>query len=310
MGQEWAKKMFKISEHDFGTVASGAKAEYEFELENIYLEDIHVSYAYASCGCTSVRVENPLVKTYDKGKIVAHFNTDTFRGQRGATLTVVIDQPFEAQVQLQVKGYIRGDVVVNPGSVQLGSIDLGTPVDKTVVVNYAGRSDWKILNVKSSNPNITANVTETGRNYGQVSYVVSVHLDKAAAAGYLNDQLMLVTNDARTSQIPVLVEGHVQAGITVSPTALFMGVVKPGEKVTKQLVVKGKKPFRVLGISCDDPSFQFDTSKEDVAKELHLIPVTFSAGTDAGKVVKTIKIKTDQGEMTPELAASAVVAAQ
>jgi hypothetical protein len=308
-GQEWAKKMFKVSEHDFGSVASGAKAEYEFEFENLYLEDIHISHAYTSCGCTTPRVVTPLLKTYEKGTILAHFNTDTFRGQRGATITVVIDQPFYAEVQLHVKGYIRGDVVVNPGSVQMGTIDQGTPLDKTVTVNYAGRSDWKILEAKSANPNITAKVVETGRNYGQVSYSVEVHLDKAAAAGYLNDQLMLVTNDAKASQIPVLIEGRVQAGVTVSPAALFMGVVQPGQKVTKQLVVKSKKPFRVLGVSCDDPSFQFDTSKEDVAKELHLIPVTFSAGADAGKVVKTIKIKTDQGEMTPELAAYAVIAA-
>ena len=85
-------------------------------------------------------------------------------------------------------------------------------------------------------------------------------------------------------------------GITVSPTALFMGVIQPGQTVTKQLVVKGKKPFRILGVSCDDKSFKFDTSKETSAKELHLVPVTFLAGADAGKVVKTIKIKTDQGK--------------
>ena len=88
-----------------------------------------------------------------------------------------------------------------------------------------------------------------------------------------------------------------------------MGVVQPGQKVTKQLVVKSKKPFNILGVSCDDKSFHFDTSKEGAAKELHLVPVTFTAGTDAGKVVKTIKITTDQGQMTPELAAYAVVAA-
>lgn len=88
-----------------------------------------------------------------------------------------------------------------------------------------------------------------------------------------------------------------------------MGVVQPGQKVTKQLVVKSKKPFRILGVSCDDKSFHFDTSKAGTAKELHLVPVTFTAGTDAGKVVKTIKISTDQGQMTPELAAYAVVAA-
>jgi hypothetical protein len=97
-------------------------------------------------------------------------------------------------------------------------------------------------------------------------------------------------------------------GIMLSPTALFMGVVEPGQKITKQLVVKGKKPFRVLEVTCDDPSFSFDPSAANEAKPVHLIPVTFTAGTDAGKVVKTIRVRTDQGEMTPELSAYAVVA--
>ncbi len=225
-------------------------------------------------------------------------------------MTVTIDQPFYAEVQLQVRGYIRGDVVVEPGSVQVGTVDQGVGANQAVGVSYAGRTDWQITGVKSSNPYITAKAVQTLRENGQVSYQLQVHVDPAAPAGYLNDHLMLVTNDAAASQIPVLVEGRVMPGITVSPTALFMGVVQPGQKVTKPLVVKGKKPFRILGISCDDGSFQFDTSKEGTPKELHLVPVTFTAGADAGKVVKTIKIKTDQGEMTPELAAYAVVAAK
>ncbi len=230
-------------------------------------------------------------------------------GQRGATLTVTIDRPFYAEVQLHVKGFIRGDVVVEPGSVQVGSIDQGMGADQTVTINYAGRSDWQITDVKSSNSYISAKVVETGRNYGQVSYALQVHVDPTAPAGYLNDHLMLVTNDEAGQQVPVLVEGRVMPGITVSPTALFMGVVQPGQQVTKQLVVKSKKPFKILGVTCEDKSFKFDTSKETTAKELHLVPVTFTAGADAGKVMKTIKIETDQGSMTPELAAYAVVAA-
>ena len=256
-----------------------------------------------------VRIENPTIKTYEQGAIVAHFNTDSFLGQRGATITVVIDKPYPAEVQLQDRGYIRSDVVVDPGSVQIGSIDEGTGADKTVAVNYAGSENWQIVGVTSSNPHITGQVVQTVRNDGQVSYALKVHVDKNAPAGYLNDHLMLVTNDQTGSQIPVEVDGRVMPGIMVSPTELFMGVVQPGQKVTKQLVVKGKKPFRILSITCDDKSFKFDTSKDNAAKELHLVPVTFLAGADAGKVVKTIKIKTDQGEMTPELAAYAVVAA-
>jgi hypothetical protein len=310
LGQEWARKMFKVTEHDFGSVARGAKAEYRFVFENLYMEDVHVAAVRTSCGCTTPTVETPTLKTYEKGTILAKFNTPLFLGQRGATLTVTIDQPFYAEVQLQVRGYIRGDVVVEPGSVQVGTVDQGTGVDQAVAVSYAGRNDWQITEVRSSNPHLSAKVVETARYNGQVSYQLKVHVDPAAPAGYLNDHLMLVTNDAAAAQIPVLVEGRVMPGITVSPTSLFMGVVQPGQKVTKQLVVKSKKPFRILDITCEDGSFQFDKSKVSTPKELHLVPVIFTAGTDAGKIVKTIKIKTDQGEMTPELAAYAVVAAR
>jgi hypothetical protein len=308
-GQEWARKMFKVTDHNYGSVARDAKAEYQFVFENLYVEDIHIAGVQASCGCTSVWVTKPLLKTYEKAAIVAHFNTDRFQGQRGATITVTIDRPYYAQVQLQVSGFIRTDVMIQPGSVQLGTVDQGTPAEQSVAVQYTGGGDWQITAIKSSNPHISAQAVETGRNYGQISYALKVRVDKTAPAGYLNDHLMLVTNDAQGEQIPVPIEGRVLAGITVSPTSLFMGVVRPGQKVTKQLVVKGKKPFRILSVTCDDKSFVFDTSANHAAKAIHLIPVTFAAGTDAGKVAKTIKIKTDQGEMMPELAAYAVVAA-
>jgi hypothetical protein len=310
-GQEWAQKMFKVKDHDFGSVARGAKVEYPFVFENLYMEDVHISHAYSSCGCTSVRIENQTVKTYQKGAIVATFNTNSFYGQRGATLTVVIDQPFYAEVQLQDRGYIRTDVDFQPGSVEFGAIDQGIGYRQIVDVNYTGGSDdWKIVSIKSANPHITAKVVETGRNYGQATYRLEVHVDKTMPAGYMNDHLMLVTNDTTNQQIPVLVEGRVTPSISVSPAALFMGVLQPGQKVTKTLVVTSKKPFRILAITCDAPkSFQFDTSNEAVATKLHQIPVTFVAGADVGKVVKTIKIKTDQGAIMPELAAYAVVAA-
>ena len=52
-GQDWAQKMFKVTDHDFGTVARGAKAEYRFVFENVYLEDVHIANVYASCTCTT-----------------------------------------------------------------------------------------------------------------------------------------------------------------------------------------------------------------------------------------------------------------
>jgi len=307
-GQEWARKMFETTSHDFGTVARGAKAEFRFVLSNIYVEDVHISGVRSSCGCTNVTVEKPLLKTYETGAVVASLNTQAFKGSKGATITVTFDRPFPAEVQLHTHGYIRSDVVVHPGSIQLGSVDQGTSGETTVSVTYAGRSDWRIIDVRSVNPHLTAELQETRRDAGQVAYDLTVRLAADAPMGYLRDHLMLVTNDYQQGQVPVLVEGVVQSGIVVSPASLFMGVIEPGQRVTKQLVVRGKKPFRILSVTCGDSCFEFDTSGETEAKPVHVIPVTFVATDHPGKVLQTIRIETDLGDSVPELSAYAVVA--
>jgi len=114
--QEWAKKMFSVTSHNFGTVARGSKTEYRFVFRNLYEEDIHVSGVRTSCGCTSPSVTKKLLKTHETSEVVATFNTRTFLGQHGATLTVTFDRPFTAEVQLRVAGNIRGDVTFEPPS--------------------------------------------------------------------------------------------------------------------------------------------------------------------------------------------------
>lgn len=113
---DWAEKMFQATSHDFGAVPRAAKVEYEFVLKNIYKEDVHIAGVRSSCGCTSPHISKDWLKTYEKSSIVAVFNTRTFSGQRAARLTVTIDKPFYAEVELQVRGYIRTDVVLNPAS--------------------------------------------------------------------------------------------------------------------------------------------------------------------------------------------------
>jgi len=308
LAETWAEKMFEATRHDFGSVARGAKAEFRFVLTNIYVEDVHIAGVRSSCGCTSVRIETPLLKTYEKGAVVAHLNTDRFLGSKGATITVTIDKPLPARVQLRVSGYIRSDVVFEPGSVQFGAVDQGTPAEKTVSVTCAGRPDWQVVDVTSTNPHFSVQIQEARRRGGQVAYDLLVRLDEHAPPGSLNDYLMLATNDRNSPQIPLAVEGVVQSEIVVAPTSLFMGVVEPGKKVTKQLVVRSKKPFRILSVTCEGECFEFDAPADDGPKPLYLIPVTFVAGDKPGKVLETIRIETDLAETTPELSAYAVVA--
>lgn len=303
--QEWARKMFKLTSHDFGTVARGAKADFTFEMQNIYQESVHIASVRSSCGCTTPSINKQTLKTWEKAEIVAKYNTRTFLGSKGATITVVIDQPYRAEVQLSVRGYIRSDVVCNPGEVSFGEVDQFASSEKKVSLDYAGRTDWEIRDVRSANQHLEVELVETLRENGRVSYEMLVRLNPAAPAGYFQSQLTIVTDDARLKSFPLAVQGRVLSPLTVSPASLFLGVLKTGQTVTKQLVVKGKQPFRVVSIECPDNCFNFD-APGDAKEKIHFIPVTFTAGDAAGKVSQTIKIQTDLGA-TADCVASALV---
>jgi uncharacterized protein DUF1573 len=304
--QDWARKMFDSTNHNFGTVARGSKVEHSFTVTNVYQEEVHLVSVRSSCGCTTPTIANPTLKTWDKGKIVTQFNTRAFTGDKNAVITVTIDKPFYAEVQLQVAGYIRTDVVLDPGFVDFGNVDQGGTSEKKINIAYAGRDTWKIVDVQSANRYLEAQLVENSRGSGQVSYQLAVRLKGDAPVGYLKDHLTLVTNDERAKEIPVDVEGQIVADLSVSPASLFMGVVQPGQKVTKQLVVRGKKPFRIKEIECEDKSFAFKIPEASAA--VHLVPVTFEAGKEPGKVTQKIRIQTDLGEgVSSELNAYAEV---
>lgn len=293
--QEWAEKMFNKREHDFGTVARGAETVYRFEVTNLYKQPMKITGVTSSCGCTTPSVENAEFDTYEKAYIVAKFNTHSHVGRKGATLTVRFAPPYQAEVQVRVHGNIRSDVVFQPGAVQFGSVDQGVKKEQLITVNYAGRSNWQILDVTNDNDHFEVELEEKSRYGGKVTYGLLVRLKDNLPAGYVKDQITVVTNDglADTQRIPLIVEGRVVPEISVTPESLVLGEVAPGKPITKKLIVRGKQPFKILDVNCGDDCFTFKTDNE--SKPLHFVELTFNPGPQAGNLKVPVKITTDRG---------------
>jgi hypothetical protein len=306
LGQEWARKMFETTSHDFGLVARGAKAEFRFKLTNIYLEDLHISGVRSSCGCTTPTIGTELLKTYDEGYILATFNTKNHLGQKSATVTVTFDKPFAAEVQLQVSGFIRSDVELEPGGVQFGTLDAGTPAEKLLKITARTGRDWQITEIRSSSEFVEAEAVETGRQVGQVTYDMKVRLLAGAPTGYLKERLVVVATDSKSTEIPIEVEGRVLSALTVSPSSLFVGTVKPGSTTKKRFVIQARQKFSITGIECDQDGFECQVPEG--AAMVHQIPVVCRAGDKPGKVVCKIRVQTDLGgTTTAELPAQMVI---
>ncbi len=291
--QQWAKDMFDKTSHNFGTVARGAKVTHSFTMENKYEEDAHIASIRTTCGCASLDYPKHIIKTWDKALITARLDTRRFTGRKSSTLTVVLDRPFPAEVQLHFHAYIRRDVVVQPGVVQFGSVAEGTRQTRSVTVDYAGRSDWKVLRVECANPHLQAVAVETSRSEGRATYSLQVTLKDTAPSGHIRDHLLLVTDDknTRASKVPVPVEGEVAPAISVSPSALSGVVVDAGGSVTERLIVQGKAPFRIVSATCQDERLKCTVVERN--KTLSQVNVTFTPGEQTGKLEQIIRIETD-----------------
>ncbi|QEG38679.1 DUF1573 domain-containing protein [Roseimaritima ulvae] len=286
----WADGLFPTKTHNFGTVAVASDTKFRFPIQNNTNTDIHISTVRASCGCTTPTVETEWVRAGSSGSLLATFNTDTFKGKKGATLTVVIDRPVYAEVRLRVDGYIRQDIVFNPGSVEFGNVRPGEQAEKTVSIGYAGRDNWQIVDIENTVPYLKTSLKQTSRGGQRVNYGLTVQLTDEAPVGYLQQELVLVTNDRAMPRVPVRVSGQVEAGLTISPSAIAVGSVKPGETVSQRLVVRGQQPFLIQDIACQGWDVEFDAPEK--AKSTHLLTVRMTATNQPGEFRGPIVIRT------------------
>ncbi|MCA9071695.1 MAG: DUF1573 domain-containing protein [Planctomycetaceae bacterium] len=291
--QEWARKMFDKTSHDFGKVARGADVSHRFKVTNLYKETVHISNVRTTCGCSIPK--QPAVttlKSLESTYVEVELNTRKFTHKKESNLVVTFDKPFFAEVKLPLQAYIRTDVVLTPGGANFGAVDLGAGATTTVDVAYAGRDDWILRDVKIANQDLDAKVTEVSRGNGQVKYQIEMHLKPSAPLGALREEVMLITNDA-VPTVPMLVTARVEADITVATPDVSMGTLAPGANKTVNVVIRGKKPFMINKVECESDKEMFQVRLPNAPRTVHIIPLTITPPKDPGPFSEKFTVSID-----------------
>lgn len=312
--QPWTQHLIKKEDRffDFKTVAKGTHAEHRFILKNRFQETVHIASIHSSCTCTSATVldDKNEIQTYEETAIVAHFHTDRFDGFKNATITVQIDRPLPAEIQLNVQGEIRSDISIVPNSVLFGAVAEGAEASRTITVTYSGpMANWKILDFKSSNEHVTGEVVDFQARPRMITTKVKIKLDEKTPRGEISERLALVTNDSQNRrEIPIVVRANVGKSVKVSPSVVFLGFREPGKiSDVKDVTLRGTKRFRIMKLLCDNPEVQVDftPSPDDPAKFLYKIPVRYTNPKDGpnapkdGKMIATVRVETDDPDLQP-----------
>jgi hypothetical protein len=299
--ESWAAKMFTQAgtslTHDFGMVPRGAQLLHHFEMTNIYKTPLQITLRI-HCGCVTASPSIRELQPSQKGSIDVLMDAYRFTGFKSVNIDVTVANgtKYVSIATLTVTATTRVDVVLNPGKFSFGVVPFGQRTPPQVVdVEYAGALDWKVTGLDKQNAPIDAGYSESFRKPGRVGYQVRVFLKPDAPAGPFKHEIYLKTNDPTSPLVPILVEGHVQASLTVVPNTLNLGNLKVGEELTKLVVVKASKPFRVVSVEGLGDGIAADLPKgEDIVR---IIKVTYKP-TKEGTVHKQLAIKTSLDQET------------
>ena len=97
---------FEKDLHDFGEIIQGEKVNTEFKFTNTGKNDLLISDAYGSCGCTVPEWPKEPIAPGQSGVIKVQFNSANRSGLFNKTVTVVANTQPNSNSKLIIKGTI------------------------------------------------------------------------------------------------------------------------------------------------------------------------------------------------------------
>jgi len=302
-GLDWVASALPERAYDFGTVARGSQIRHAFPLVNRSDQEIRIADWRTKCGCTNVRVGAKVIPPGTQTTIEATIDTTKFLGYKPSGLTLIFDRPTFVEVDLNLTCFIRGDIVMNPGQMDFGIVrrsDKMPPASLTLT--YAGgRSDWEVTKMKTQSSKVKAELRELSRAAdGQINYTLTATLQPGVSNGYFKDEITLLTNDQSSPSIPISVVANIQSAVAVTPSIINFGGLRPGQSVSKTIVVRSKEPFSITRLSPSQENLQ-PAEDEKGPRAVHQLKLTLKAPEQTGPHHATLTIETDIKDEPPAL---------
>jgi hypothetical protein len=287
----WANKMFTGDlVHDFGVVPRGVQLKYTFKMTNIWKVPLQITDIRVGCNCTTAKESTKLLQPGESGSLYVNMDTTRFSGDKTVAIHLTVGPEWVSTATLTVHFNARADVVFNPGEIDFGVIHHGQSPTKYIDVEYAGSFNWAVDTVYK-NPDAPFELkAEALRNRALKGYRILATIKPNAAAGTFNQEVIVKTNDPASPTLTFHVLGNIQATLNVAPSTLNLAGVKVGESETRKVIVRGSRPFRILGIEGQGEGIAAPVPDREGTTQI--VEITFSPAK-LGELKKQLLIRTD-----------------
>ncbi|WP_084523952.1 DUF1573 domain-containing protein [Adhaeribacter aquaticus] len=322
------KLQFEKETHDFGNIAQGVPATYEFKFKNVGNQPVIISNVQASCGCTTPEWTKTPILPGKTGSVKAQYNAASM-GAFNKSVTVTSNASNSSLV-LFIKGTVldKSQVKSSASAVQkaqiqfeketfdFGNVAQGVPATHEFKFKNTGGEPLVISNVQASCGCTTPEWTNTPILPGKTGSVKAQY--NAASMGAFNKSIT-VTSNATNSSVVLYIKGTVveksQIKAAVSPeekanspratlkvNSHDLGKLETGQKSVAKIVIKntGKQDLTLNAVSSSCNCVSLKNSPVIKPGNEEIVELTYSPRL-LGNQTEKVKIHTND-IITPEVA--------
>lgn len=298
----WADRLFSESGVEFGTVPRGSLKIHNFVLKNTLSEPLTILEVRASCGCTSGRALSQQVAPGETAIIEAQMDTRNVWGRKTTVLFVsmVTASGTKGEAGLNVASTILTDVVMNPGTVEFGTVVRGQSPEVVIEIDRINIPQWRITRMVTACRVINATCTETLRNDQMVSYRLKISLKPGITSGMVRDEIRLFTNDRESPVFSIPVNAMIRGDLTASPSVISLGNVDKSLGARGKYLVRASRPFKIRSIDGAGDGFQLTADNEE-SRPVHLLSLNYQPGEGIarGDIRRGFQVTTDLRDEVP-----------
>ncbi len=165
-------------------------------------------------------------------------------------------------------------LAASPTSLNLGSIQKGSPVEQYISLTGKDKDAAKITSVDTRLKNYLYVETSDKGFENEPDQKIKVTLKNDIPVGRFSDRIIITTDHQKVPQIMVNVFGLITGKILVTPRNLSFGIFEKGQEISRKIDVKSQSDntFKIEKVSSNIPDILTDikTIEKNRHYEIHI----------------------------------------
>lgn len=257
--------IFEEKSHVFGVIHNDQEVSHIFKFKNIGNSKLVIENVKTGCGCTSTVLGEKEIAPGGDGQIEVKFNSRGKNGHQRQTVQVKTNDPVSPNTPLTIQMEIKRDFTLKPQSIYMGNLSAGETKEMSLTIT-AATDEIKPVKIESSSPNLTYELSEPKKNNAnETEWTLKAKLlAKESSQNVQRETLTVHTNSTALAKIDIPVQARVVGDITISPTLLNFGTLKPGQVQTRdaRLVSRSEAKLEIERIETNGLPVEVTVSDE------------------------------------------------